>query len=64
MPDIENAMRLDAFVCSDNITTVMFDCFPAINLENAGKNPFSKKEMANFGYDDVLLEWEITGIGR
>lgn len=23
-----------------------------------------KKEMANFGYDDVLLKWEITGTGR
>jgi hypothetical protein len=20
--------------------------------------------MANFGYDDVLLKWEITGTGR
>jgi len=20
--------------------------------------------MANFGYDDLLLKWEITGIGR
>ncbi len=65
MPDIENAMRLDAFFCSDNISTVMFDCFPAISLKETLKNPFWKNEMANFGYDDdVLLEWEITGTGR
>lgn len=25
---------------------------------------FIKMEMANFGYDDVLLNWEITGNGR
>jgi len=48
MPDIENAMRLDAFVCSDNITTVMFHCYPSINLENAVKNPFSKKGNGKF----------------
>jgi hypothetical protein len=50
MPDIENAMRLDAFLCSDNITTVMFDCYPSINLENAGKIPFKK------------MKWQISGM--
>jgi hypothetical protein len=25
---------------------------------------FIKKEMANFRYDDVLLNWEITGTGK
>jgi len=49
-------MCLEAFICSDIITTIMFDCFPAINLVGTLKNPFSKKEMANFGYDDVLLK--------
>ncbi len=44
MPDIENAMRLDASVCSDNITTVMFDCFSEINLEATSKNPFQKRK--------------------
>ena len=28
------------------------------------KQIFIKKEMSNFGYDDVLLKWEITGLGR
>ncbi len=65
MPDIENAMRLDAFFCSDIIATVMFDCFPAICLGKPLKIFFQKKEMANYGNDDdVLLEWEITGTGR
>jgi hypothetical protein len=42
----------------------MFDCFPSGFIEIAGRNHFSKKEMTNFGYDDVLLKWEITGTGR
>jgi hypothetical protein len=25
---------------------------------------FSETEMSNFGYDAVLLNWEITGIGK
>ena len=48
MPDIENAMRLDAFFCSDIFTTVMFDCFPAISLEETLKNLFSKKGNGKF----------------
>ena len=50
MPDIENAMRLDAFLCSDNISTVMSDYFPAINLVETLKSPFSKKK------------WQISGM--
>lgn len=50
MPDIENAMRLDAFFCSDNITTVMFDCFLAINLGETLKNSFPK------------MKWQISGM--
>ena len=42
MPDIENAMRLDAFFCSDNISKVMFDCFPAISLGVTLKILFEK----------------------
>jgi len=41
-------MRLDAFVCSDIITTVMFDYFPLVFIEKALKNPFSKKRNGKF----------------
>lgn len=50
MPDIENAMRLDASFCSDNISKAMFDCFPAISLEETLKNPLPKKK------------WQIAGM--
>lgn len=48
MPDSENAMRLDASFCSDNISKVMFDCFPAISLGEILKNLFSKKGNGKF----------------
>jgi len=48
MPDDYGFMRLDAFVCCDIITKVMFDCYPSINLENAVKNLFSKKRNVKF----------------
>jgi hypothetical protein len=48
MPDDLGFMRLDAFVCSDIITTVMFDCFPAIGLGETHKNHFSKKRNDKF----------------
>jgi hypothetical protein len=41
-------MRLDAFVCSDIITTVMFDYFLAIGLGETIKNSFSKKRNGKF----------------
>lgn len=64
MPDFKVAVHLDAFVCYDIFTTVMFDYDSPSRFVNAVKIPFFKTEMSNFwDDDDVLLEWEITGTG-